>query len=196
MTDHDKAPSASNDSALPLTSTTSAAGSHRHWSSRLWRFTADLLFCLWWGGLTFYAAVVIPIATESMGAETQGFVTQQVTRWLNALTTVWLLMVAVDAVRHRSHWRWSLWTVLALCQIGLFVDHARLTSLMDFSTQAIAIDRARFYAEHQVYLWITVIQWLAGLLWLAYFSRYGSRELDGADECRCSGATGSEASRR
>ena len=174
MTDHDKAPSASNDSALPLTSTTSAAGSHRHWSSRLWRFTADLLFCLWWGGLTFYAAVVIPIVTESLGAETQGFVTQQVTRWLNALTTAWLVMVAVDAVRHRSRWCWSLWTVLTLCQIALFVDHARLTSLMDFSTQAVAIDRARFYAEHQVYLWITVVQWLAGLLWLARFSRSGS----------------------
>ena len=169
MTDHGQAPSAANDSALPLTSTTSAAGSHRHWSSRLWHFAVDLLLCVWWGGLTFYAAIVIPIATELLGAETQGFVTQQVTRWLNALTTVWLVMVAVDAVRHRSHRRWSLWTALALCQIALFVGHARLTSLMDFSTQAIAIDRTQFYVEHQVYLWITVIQWLAGLVWLTGF---------------------------
>ncbi len=172
MTDHDQAPSASNDSALPSTTIASAAGSHRHWSSRLWHFAVDLLLCVWWGGLTFYAAIVIPIATELLGAETQGFVTQQVTRWLNVLTTVWLVMVAV---RHRSHWRWSVWTVLALCQIALFVDHARLTSLMDISTQAIAIDRARFYAEHQVYLWITVVQWLAGLLWLT-----GFREPDSA----------------
>ena len=173
MTDHDQAPSASNDSALSSTATASAAGSRRHWSSRLWHFTVDLLFCVWWGGLTFYAAIVIPIATERLGAETQGFVTQQVTRWLNALTTVWLVMVAVDAVRHRSHWRWSVGTVLALCQIALFVDHARLTRLMDFSTQAIAIDRARFYAEHQIYLWITVVQWLTGLVWLT-----GYRESD------------------
>ena len=119
--------------------------------------------------MTFYAAVVIPIATETLGSETQGFVTQQVTHWLNALTTVWLVMIAVDAVRHRSHRRWSLWTVLVLCQIALFVDHARLTSLMDFSTQAIAIDRTQFYVEHQVYLWITVVQWLAGLVWLTGF---------------------------
>ena len=175
MTDHDQALGVSNDSVLPSTTTTSAAGSHRHWSSRLWHFTVDLLLCLWWGGLTFYAAVVIPIATESLGAETQGFVTQQVTRCLNVLTTAWLVMVAVDAVRHR--WRWSLWTVLALCQFGLFVDHARLTSLMNFSTQAIAIaiNRAQFYAEHQVYLWITVVQWLAGLVWLAGFRETNSQ---------------------
>ena len=175
LTDHDKAPRASNELALPSTATAAAAGSHRHWSSRLWHFAVDLLLCVWWGGLTFYAAIVIPIATELLGAETQGFVTQQVTRWLNALTTVWLVMVAVDAVRHRSHWRWLLWAALALCQIALFVDHARLTRLMDFSTQAIAIDRARFYAEHQVYLWITVVQWLMGLAWLAVF-----RESDSA----------------
>lgn len=177
MTDQDKAPGASSDSELPSTTITSAVRSHRHWSSRLWRFTIDLLFCLWWGGLTFYAAVVIPIATELLGAETQGFVTQRVTRWLNVLTTAWLVMVAVDAKRHRSCWLWSLWMMMALSQIGLFVDHARLTSLMDFANQAISIDRARFYAEHQVYLWITVVQWLAGLVWLGGFRETNSRLL-------------------
>lgn len=182
MTDHDKAPSASNDSALPSTTIASAAGSHRHWSSRLWHFAVDLLLCVWWGGLTFYAAIVIPIATESLGAETQGFVTQQVTRWLNVLTTAWLVMVAIAAVRHRSRWRWSLWTVLALCQFGLFVEHARLTSLMNFSTQAIAIDRARFYAEHQIYLWITVVQWLTGLVWLTGFRKSDSAVFGGVAE--------------
>lgn len=137
---------------------------------------------MWWGGLTFYAAIVIPIATESLGAETQGFVTQQVTRWLNVLTTAWLVMVAIAAVRHRSRWRWSLWTVLALCQFGLFVEHARLTSLMNFSTQAIAIDRARFYAEHQIYLWITVVQWLTGLVWLTGFRKSDSAVFGGVAE--------------
>jgi hypothetical protein len=39
----------------------------------------------WWGALTFYGAVVVPEGTEQLGSQTQGLVTQQVTRTLNLI---------------------------------------------------------------------------------------------------------------
>jgi len=53
----------------------------------LWTVFVLLLFAVWWGGLTFYAAIVVPIGTELIGASEQGFVTQQVTQWHNAVLT-------------------------------------------------------------------------------------------------------------
>lgn len=53
------------------------------------RWRTFLLFQAWlaWqGGFFFYAAVVVPIGSDVLGSPiTQGFVTQEVTRWLNIL---------------------------------------------------------------------------------------------------------------
>ncbi|MFM8571811.1 MAG: hypothetical protein ACKOAU_09465 [Pirellula sp.] len=40
-----------------------------------------ILWGLWWGGLSFYAIVVVPIGTEQIGSVAQGFITQRVTQW-------------------------------------------------------------------------------------------------------------------
>lgn len=34
---------------------------------------------MWWGGLCFYAVVIVPIGTEVIGSVEQGFITQRVT---------------------------------------------------------------------------------------------------------------------
>jgi len=46
-----------------------------------WQYCLLIVWAVWWGGLCFYAIVVVPIGTEVIGAVEQGFNTQQVTRW-------------------------------------------------------------------------------------------------------------------
>ena len=48
------------------------------------RFLTTLALALWWGGFTFYALVVIPTAQKVLHSHVKvGFITQQVTGWLN-----------------------------------------------------------------------------------------------------------------
>src|SRR5947207_1343890 len=51
----------------------------------VWRFVVILALASWWGALTFYGVVVVPAGTEQLGSQTQGLVTQQVTRTLNLI---------------------------------------------------------------------------------------------------------------
>jgi hypothetical protein len=70
--------------------------------SFFWRLAVWLLWAAWWGGLTFYALVVVPIGTELLGSVEQGFVTQRVTLWHNWLGVVIALALAAEAWRLRS----------------------------------------------------------------------------------------------
>jgi hypothetical protein len=65
----------------------------------LWRrYCYILLLGAWMGGFTFYALIVIPTAQRVLDSERDtGFITRQVTNWLNLigagvlLILVWLL---------------------------------------------------------------------------------------------------------
>ncbi|HND55144.1 MAG TPA: hypothetical protein PLV92_22170, partial [Pirellulaceae bacterium] len=62
------------------------------------------LWAVWWGGLTFYAAFVVPAGTELFGSVEQGFLTQQATLRLNQLSwcvIALLLVLAIGATRRR-----------------------------------------------------------------------------------------------
>src|SRR5215471_8442423 len=65
----------------------------RH-ASRLttvWTLLLSLAWGVWWGGLCFYAVVVVPIGTEEIGAVEQGFITQRVTWWHNLISGAFLV---------------------------------------------------------------------------------------------------------
>jgi hypothetical protein len=48
------------------------------------RFLAFAAVAFWLGGFTFYAGVVIPVGIRVLGGHVrQGFITQQVTQWIN-----------------------------------------------------------------------------------------------------------------
>jgi hypothetical protein len=47
--------------------------------------------------------------------------------------------------------------------LGLFPLHWQLDSLVSVSDQ-IVLDHSLFYAWHRGYLWMTSLQWLAGLI--------------------------------
>jgi hypothetical protein len=133
-------------------------------SSR-WGFVCQVLilicWAVWWGGLTFYAAVVVPIGTELLGSVDQGFVTQRVTDWNNKLG----VLVAAGLIGMGLKWRCrrvlSLGALLA-GMVGILIAwHLRLTGMLDFQNQTVP---GEFYRAHAVYLWLTTIQWGLGLI--------------------------------
>ena len=64
-----------------------------------WRIFLLLVWAPWWGGLCFYAVVVVPVGTELIGSVEQGFITQRVTQWHNAWTGLFLVFLLIKATR-------------------------------------------------------------------------------------------------
>lgn len=128
-----------------------------------------LLFSLWWGGLTFYAVIVVPIGTEMFDATSQGFVTQRVTNWLNGLSLACLAALLWNVFVYRRLFLTIAWATMAVATVGLFALHEALDRMMDIDTQSVEAD-AGFYSWHRVYLWITALQWVAGLIQGLFFA--------------------------
>ncbi|HEY3969575.1 MAG TPA: hypothetical protein VGM05_33790 [Planctomycetaceae bacterium] len=120
-----------------------------------------LAWGLWWGGLCFYAVVVVPIGTETIGSVEQGFITQQVTWWHNLVTGLFLAGLTAEACRRRSRMLILASSVLGIIEISLILWHAHLTGMMDFPNQAVP---PNFYGEHAIYLWITAAEWGLGII--------------------------------
>jgi hypothetical protein len=136
------------------------------------RVVVALLFAVWWGGFTFYAAVVVPIGVQVLGSATaQGFVTQPVSDRLNVLGAVVIALLCWNMIAARRDSSPRLrrilvisWTVLAAAQLALFVLHTRLDGMLDLTTRSIAADHAVFYTAHRVYLLVATAQWLAAIV--------------------------------
>ncbi len=126
----------------------------------------------WLGGFTFYSAVVVPVGTDVLGsAANQGWVTRQVTGWLNFAGVValaaWAWDVAADpaATILRQLVRWLLWLVIAAILVALFWLHVRMDDLLDPAVERI-LDRRGFRVLHRWYLWLSTVQWAASLVLL------------------------------
>ena len=135
----------------------------------IWFSILILLFAAWWGGLTFYAIIVVPIGTEQVGSIEQGFITQQVTRWHNVLLTAMTTCLAIDALHRKNRCLWVLIACLFLVDVLLLIEHSRLTGMMDFGRRTVP---EGFYGRHAIYLWLTAVEWGLGvaLAALAVFS--------------------------
>ena len=126
---------------------------------RVWQAFLVLLFAMWWGGLTFYAIFVVPVGTQQIGSVGQGFITQKVTLAHNVLLIAMTICLLIEARIQRSRWLGIVAAGLLLTGAGLFLQHAHLTTLMDFSQQTVP---GHFYTQHAVYLWLTAVEWGLG----------------------------------
>ena len=148
-----------------------------------WRLFLLLVWAAWWGGLCFYAVVVVPIGTELVGSVEQGFITQRVTQWHNGLSGLFLVSVLIEASRRRSRELWAIAAVIAIIDIALVVWHAKLTGMMDFPQQSVP---GSFYTQHAIYLWITATEWLLGMtmpIWIVPISvQVKSQSFDHVDQ--------------
>jgi hypothetical protein len=136
------------------------------------RFLVLAALFFWQGGFTFYTAVVVPVGTEVLhGARRQGFITRQVTRYLNWTGTLALVPLAWDVAggSDRSAWRRRLralcWLGLLLAQAALFPLHAYLDSLLQ-PRGGIVLDLEAFHPAHRLYLWVSTFQWGCGVAFL------------------------------
>ena len=136
------------------------------------RVIVALLFAVWWGGFTFYAAVVVPTGVTVLGSATaQGFVTQPVTNRLNVLGVIVIAVLCWNMIsaRRRASPRvrrvlYISWAVLAIAQLALVALHPRLDGMLDLTTRSIVVDHAVFYATHRIYLLVATAQWLAAVV--------------------------------
>lgn len=133
------------------------------------RFLVLATLFFWLGGFTFYVSVAVPVGTEVLGsAVRQGFITRQVTVWLNVAAVVGLAILTVELWSARDPSvgrRWiarGCWLFMAACQGLLFWLHGRLDGMMRVRGM-IVDDPETFYTVHRVYLWTHTLQWAAGV---------------------------------
>jgi hypothetical protein len=137
------------------------------------RWTGQALLAGWIGGLTLYASAVVPIAHRVLDdARAQGFVTREVTACLNVAAALSLLPLGWTALadgraagRALRIWLYGSGLLLAAAVAALFALHPRLDAFLDPALKAVA-ERGRFHRLHEVYLIVTTVQWVAGLLHL------------------------------
>lgn len=140
------------------------------------RYVTVLVLAMWMGGFTFYAEIVIPTAAKVLGSERHvGFITEQVTRWLNLIGIaglgVFLWNLMAEWRRQPSKRRLGLaiaWVTMVLSHAGLFLTHPLIDRLLDPRSRTIQ-DYDRFLTLHNVYLSLATVQWSAALfyIWLA-----------------------------
>lgn len=140
----------------------------------LCRFLIMATVVVWLGGFTFYAAVVIPTAHHVLGTHLEaGFITQQVTQWLNLSGGLSVLALAANLWRAKRSGVSGLrplvitWILLLLTLSGLLVLHPHLDSFLDVTEHEIS-RRPDFYAWHRTYLIIATMQWCAAFVHLWY----------------------------
>lgn len=135
------------------------------------RFLVVAAFAFWMGGFTFYSGVVIEIAATTLRSHrASGFITQQVTHWINIAgmiaLAVFLWNVCALWPRVSSRIRIALtitWAVLLATLLGLIIVHGCLDKIVEASTHSV-LDEERFASLHQVYLITSTVQWSAALI--------------------------------
>jgi hypothetical protein len=125
----------------------------------------------WQGGFTFYASVVVPVGQQVFGHLRQGFVTRQVTEYMNLSGAValailaWDLIVSRDPAAWRRWGRWLSWAGMVIALLLLYWLHGRLDELLVTKGRIIR-DEEAFRPQHRLYLWISTVQWAFALLYL------------------------------
>jgi len=128
------------------------------------RFVCLFSLSVWVGGFTFYSAVVIPVLHESLGSLETGYVTQQVTDYLNAAGAVavafWWLADWADhsggpALARRA--RLGLLAATTVLLLGLIGLHR----VMDGRLGSGGLRGS--YPLHRAYLVVSTAQWFANL---------------------------------
>ena len=135
------------------------------------RFLVLATISFWLGGFTFYAGVVVPIGMRILGSHLrQGFITQEVSRWINVAGVAAIIVLAWNTrvlfKNSNAVLRYLLGgslMVITLFQIELFVLHPFLDRLLDAKAHRL-IDGDSFDLLHRIYLGSATLQWGVGVL--------------------------------
>ena len=80
----------------------------------IWTLLVCITWGVWWGGLTFYAVVVVPIGASDFGSVEQGFVTQRVTIAHNWLSVLLILCLIFESFNRSSRYLFGLGIALSI----------------------------------------------------------------------------------
>jgi hypothetical protein len=123
-----------------------------------------IVLSIWWGAFTFYAGIVVPVGMQVLGSHTEmGFITQQVTNYLNVFSLIAFLIYAY-LLKNEEVKKGNLVkeiTVISLIgfQLLLFLLHSYQTDLLDFALHKV-LDYDIFYLLHRIYLIVETIIWV------------------------------------
>src|SRR4051812_25885455 len=139
----------------------------------LLRYLSIIGLCFWMGGFTFYAGVVIHVGHRVFGSHREiGFLTREVTVWLNRTGVIVLLILLANHLfysRTGSPWlkniRLGTLLLMAAVQAALFLIHPRLDQILDFPGHAI-LNHSSFHSLHLLYINLSTLQWSAALVQL------------------------------
>lgn len=152
----------------------------RHGASQYTVIAAGLL-AMWLGALAFYAGVVVEVGADVLGSHTEfGFITRQVAVWLNTIGTTISLILLVGLVISNEpparRGQWFLWFLIGGSQLTLWILHPWLDALLDPSTRSILDGSGEtFYLRHRIYLWVSALQWGAGVIYFRMLLVSGKR---------------------
>jgi hypothetical protein len=141
---------------------------------RLLQWLDRFLWPLWFGGLTFYIGVVVPLGGRVLGSETQGSVTAQVLPYLNGIGLLASLLPLL--VRNPATPK-LLAILLASLQGIVTVESLWVDQLWRGDGFWEAID---FYTAHRILLWTVTALWCASLI--AHLGRTRVSHPQGQDE--------------
>jgi glycosyltransferase involved in cell wall biosynthesis len=125
----------------------------------------QILLCLWWGGFTFYAGIVVPVGMRVLGSHfLMGKITQEVTNYINFLSLGLFIWLAYFLKKSPDSSSILVKEILAFTLIGsqllLFLLHRNMSEIID--NQSLS---AIFYLYHRIYLIVSTCIWLM----LSYF---------------------------
>jgi len=146
---------------------------------RLLSLTIAATTGLWLGGLTFYAAVVVPIGSQVVGRMDQGLITQRVTNWLNLFAVIAILCLGVNACRQRKSLAIATWLLIATLQVFLLLLHPVLDRQLALVSEPNQFSGPTFYQWHRAYLLATTLMWLLAVVHVGL--------IVGSDRCRSEG---------
>ena len=131
------------------------------------RLLARVALACWFGGFTFYAAVVVPDLHENLGGMETGEVSRRVAVFLyeigaSALVLGWLVASTDRVPAWRGKARFGLLAINTLVLVALVLMHRSLGIRLDSGGSLPA-----FRSFHEVYLTVWTGQWLAILALLA-----------------------------
>lgn len=137
------------------------------------RYLVMLAVSLWLGGFTFYSVVVIHTAHRVLDSMLEtGLITQRVSEWLNLIGVGALVILLWDVYAvWRQKWKWmrcvlaSMWVVMTAMQVWLFLLHPVLDRQIDLETRRL-VDRTQFESAHTLYVTLSTVQWMAGLVYV------------------------------
>lgn len=135
----------------------------RSFATSFLRFLARVAFAIWFGGFTFYAAVVVPDLHENLGGVETGEISRRVAPFLSmsgaaALALGWVVF-GTDRTQ-RTGWRGKVRLGLLLVNCVLLITLVLMQRSLgnDLDTRQ---SMSAFRQLHEVYLTTWTAQWLA-----------------------------------